>query len=213
MTMSRKSSDRLRKITDVAARLFASQGYHGTNTREIAQLASVSENTVFRYFASKEELFWAVLDSRLQEFQLGADLIEGVLSKEEPRKALPVILTHMVDAVILNPEMLRLLAIAFIELRSKGEAVFSERLLPSFAALNRYLNTNIQNGKLRALDSSLLTVALSSVLLHPELGRLIGGMPPYANRREAVRTFTSFWLDLLVPAPVELAESALSKTP
>lgn len=211
MTISRKSSERMRKMVDVAAHLFASQGYHGTNTREIAQLASVSENTLFRHFASKEELFWTVFNSRMAEFELGKDLIDGALCNEEPREALPVILGHMINSVILNPEMLRLLAIAFIELRSKGEAVFAERLLPSFAALNRYLMTNIQKGKLRALDSSLLTVALSSVLLHPELGRLIGGMPPYTNRREAVRTFTMFWLDLLVPVPAEARDPVFSK--
>jgi len=51
------------KIAQAAAKLFANQGYHGTSTREIARLSEVSENTLFRHFENKEELFWSALRS------------------------------------------------------------------------------------------------------------------------------------------------------
>ena len=56
-----KSSVRTDKILQAAGKLFARQGYHGTTTREIARLADVSENTLFRHFDNKEELFWSSL--------------------------------------------------------------------------------------------------------------------------------------------------------
>lgn len=45
------------KIVDAAFQLFMEHGYQQTTTKEIARLADVNESTVFRTFASKEELF------------------------------------------------------------------------------------------------------------------------------------------------------------
>jgi hypothetical protein len=52
---------KIEKAVQAAGKLFARQGYHGTSTREIAQLGEVSENTLFRHFDHKEDLFWAAI--------------------------------------------------------------------------------------------------------------------------------------------------------
>lgn len=52
-----KNSAQKDAILAAASQLFARQGYHGTSTREIARLADVSENTIFRHFDRKEDLF------------------------------------------------------------------------------------------------------------------------------------------------------------
>lgn len=44
------------RILDAAARLFAEEGVRGATTRRIASLAGVNEVTIFRHFASKEDL-------------------------------------------------------------------------------------------------------------------------------------------------------------
>ena len=44
------------KLLEVAIRIFAEAGYHGTTTRRIAQEAGVNEVTLFRQFGSKESL-------------------------------------------------------------------------------------------------------------------------------------------------------------
>jgi AcrR family transcriptional regulator len=200
-----KPNDRTAKMVDAAAQLFARQGYHGTSTREIAQLAGISENTLFRYFAVKEDLFWAAVKSRFGELELRNDLINSLLIPEDPRIVLPLILSQLVDTALLKPELLRLLAIAFIELRWKAEDICTRYLAPGFSALSRYFEANIANGKLRSLDPSLLAAAFaSSVMVHPEIGRLLGNVPAFADRRQAIRAYTRFWLDLLVPADGEV---------
>lgn len=50
------------KIIDAAMQLFYEQGYKGTTTKAIAERANISEVTLFRYFHTKEELFFAVID-------------------------------------------------------------------------------------------------------------------------------------------------------
>jgi len=52
------------RIIEAAYTLFSEKGYHGTSTREIAKVASVSEVTLFRNFGSKELLFEEVLKNK-----------------------------------------------------------------------------------------------------------------------------------------------------
>ena len=50
---------------EAAAQLFAHNGFKGTTTRDIAQLANLNEATLFRYFPHKPELFWAAVESHV----------------------------------------------------------------------------------------------------------------------------------------------------
>ncbi|MCB2108851.1 MAG: TetR/AcrR family transcriptional regulator, partial [Rhodobacteraceae bacterium] len=54
--------ERRRRIVDAAVPLFARKGFSGTTTKEIAEAACVSEGLVFKYFASKNALYAAILD-------------------------------------------------------------------------------------------------------------------------------------------------------
>jgi hypothetical protein len=136
-------------------------------------------------------------------------------SSAGPEVVLPLILAQLVDTTILKPELLRLIAVAFVELHWKAEAVCYEHFSPIFSAVNRYLVINIENGKLRSFDTTLVIAALAtSVMVHPEFSKLLNGAPPpYSDRREAIRAYTQFWLDVLMPLPpVERAQSALRLT-
>ncbi|MGH8001619.1 MAG: TetR/AcrR family transcriptional regulator, partial [Brasilonema sp.] len=44
------------RIQDAARRLFASQGFDGTTTRDLAQAAGVAEGTLFRHFSNKKAI-------------------------------------------------------------------------------------------------------------------------------------------------------------
>lgn len=56
--------ERRLQIVRVAVSLFSQRGFRGTTTKEIANLAGVSEAMVFRHFATKEELYAAILDHK-----------------------------------------------------------------------------------------------------------------------------------------------------
>ena len=62
--MSRNDSHRPKRrtqIIEVAMTLFATKGFTGTTTRAIAQAADVSEAIIFRHFATKEDLYNAII--------------------------------------------------------------------------------------------------------------------------------------------------------
>ena len=201
MNSSSKSSDHVSKIIHAAAQLFARQGYHGTSTREIARIAEVSENTLFRQFEHKEEIFWAALRSRLSGLRLRRDLLESIAQSAEPDVVLPQLLTQLVDTAFLKPDLFRLVAVGLIELNWKTKAVCYEYLSPIFSTVYGYLAMNIEIGRLRRVNPSMLTAALTTVVMvHPEFSRFIAGAaPPYIDSREAIQAYTKFWLDILIP--------------
>jgi AcrR family transcriptional regulator len=196
-----KRSSRVDKILRAAGQLFASQGYYGTTTRDIARLAEVSENTLFRHFDHKEQLFWASLDSYSDGFKIRRDVLEGLTECHPPEVVLPKIVEMLADTANYRPEMLRLIAVAFIELHTKADEFCVEYLAPVFSVVNRNLEVNIKSGKIRDLDPTILTSALiMTVLTHPGIYNLIDGKKPvYSNSQEAHRAYGRFWLTLIVP--------------
>ncbi|MEH2363805.1 TetR/AcrR family transcriptional regulator [Nostoc sp.] len=64
MNKSIRSSTLTRtRLIEAASQVFASLGVQGATTREIARVASVNEVTLFRHFASKEQLLAAVIEN------------------------------------------------------------------------------------------------------------------------------------------------------
>ena len=201
MTIEPKRSARADKILQAAGQMFARQGYYATTTREIARLAEVSENTLFRHFDKKEDLFWASLSAYSSGLRFRKDLMEGLSECQPPEVVLPRIVEMLADTVNYRPELIRLISIAFIELHSKVGEFCVENLAPVFSAINRYLEKSIRDGKIRELDPTILTAALMmTVLTHPGIYNLIEGEKPfYASGQEAHRAYSKFWLNLIVP--------------
>ena len=207
VTLSPRKFERLERILQVSAHLFARQGYHGTSTREIARIADLSENTLFRYFEHKEDIFWAALRHRLGGFQPRRELLDGLLQRENPQTLLPKIVAQLVDSAMLHPEVLRLVVVAFLELRWKAVSVCGELLSPTLSAVTDYLKANIELGRLRNLDPTLITAAMvATVLAHPEILQIMERTEPaFADNRAAIQAFSTFWLEVLTPSrPQEL---------
>jgi AcrR family transcriptional regulator len=49
-------------IIEAAARVFANRGYNSTLIAEIATEAGIGKGTIYEYFPSKEDLFFAVFE-------------------------------------------------------------------------------------------------------------------------------------------------------
>lgn len=199
MTNQEIKSRQAEIILRAARQLFARQGYHGTSTRELARLAGTSENTLFRHFERKEDLFWAALRSSLGGLELRLDLLAAIAEDASPEVVLPKLFTQVVDATILRPELLRLIAIAFIELPWKASAVLYEHLSPIVSTVNEYVAKSIEMGKFCNLNSSIVTTAMiATVIGYPMFAPLMAAIP-YSEDREAIRAYSKFWLEILAP--------------
>lgn len=202
MTILEKKSKSVDKILHAAQQLFARQGYHGTSTRELARLADVAENTIFRHFGSKEDLFWAALRSSLSGLESRLDPLAAIAESADPEMILRQLFSQLlVDAVILRPELLRLIAIAIIELPWKASAFLYEHVSPVVSKVNECIVRSGECGKIRKVNSPLVTAAMFSTAVgYPAFATLIAGANiSYSDDREAIRAYSKFWLELLAP--------------
>jgi AcrR family transcriptional regulator len=198
-----KNSTQKDAILAAASQLFARQGYHGTSTREIARLADVSENTIFRHFERKEDLFWSALRARCSAIKLRRDTAEGMEEGVSLEIILPKIIEFLTDILNYSPELLRLIAVAMLEMQWKADLFCDECLAPAFNAISKYLGTVVANGNLRNIDPTMVTAAMTSmVLVHPWMARHSSpGESRFPDSRAAERAYTAFWLDVLSARP------------
>ena len=200
MRITAHKTDRSRGILEAAGDLFARYGYHGTSTREIARVVGISENTLFRYFDHKEEIFWDALAQRLRGLRLRQELLEGLRQGENPETLLPKLIAQIVDFAVLNPEILRLVSVAFLELPWKASAVCREHLAPAFAIVKGYFERSSEQGRVRGFDPALTATAVGmTVLAHFELAKFGEGAPFLAGNRKVIDAHSEFWLGVLVP--------------
>src|SRR5580765_7467712 len=79
---SDKAERRREEILDVAAQVFAEQGYSNTDTDELAARLKVGKGTLYRYFPSKRELFLAAADRTMRRLRQHID--EGLVGVTDP---------------------------------------------------------------------------------------------------------------------------------
>ena len=65
-TSAKNKGNRGSWILDAAAKLFAESSFEQTAIAEIAAQAGVAEGTIYRYFATKEDLLFAVVTRMVQ---------------------------------------------------------------------------------------------------------------------------------------------------
>jgi AcrR family transcriptional regulator len=74
-TRSVPRETRMEEMLQVAARVFAARGYHGTSMDDIASQADISKPLLYRYFGSKDGLYIALIERAGEHLLAGMGLI------------------------------------------------------------------------------------------------------------------------------------------
>jgi AcrR family transcriptional regulator len=188
------------RLVEAAVQLFSRQGYSATSTREVALVADVNEASLFRHF-SKEDLFWAALQSRLKQVRLRKELQEGLSTVEKPERVVPLILEFVVFTAVRQADLIRLLHVGFLELRPGTERLYRQYFAPVSCAIHEYLDRSRKNGWIRDLDHSITTMAfIATILAHPSMYPLAAEAGPLCeNAEKATAAYSEYWLGTLLP--------------
>lgn len=171
-------------------RLIAEQGYEATTVEQIAEAAEVSPSTVFRYFASKEDI---VLSDEYAPAM--ADALRGRPAGEEPLESLRAVLTRTVVALLAHePEETRRRA----RLMAEVPAVRA-RTTGTMAATSRALAGVLADRTGRGADDLQVRVLTAAVM-----GALGEAMVYWAERgqRDDLAALVHRSLDTLRGGPV-----------
>lgn len=188
------------RIVEAAAQLFAHNGFKGTTTRDIAQLADLNEATLFRYFPRKPELFWAAVESHVARVKLARDTQTSLASDEAPTVVIPLLIAFITDSLKNQPDLRRLLHVAAFEL-PEADKMIREHLGPIFDMVCAYFKRCAEKGTMRNVAPSLAALGLlGAVTAHQSLCQLFNGKePPYPNDEQALSAYTALWLNGLLP--------------
>lgn len=170
----RTRDDKTAEIVAIAQRLFLEQGYDGTTIAAIAREAGIATNVVHWYFATKDELFVAALESLQSE-----DLEEAQerLSRSTPgeeEKILGALLTEFVWR-----RLDRYGLIATLHERSHCSSVIAEFHERAHRRYADYLGRAIERCPIPATERKLVVEALITAVEGLVMHR--------ASKREAKR--------------------------
>ena len=116
------ASRRQEEILAEATRLFAESGYRQTDVQVLADRLGVGKGTVYRYFPTKEKLFFAAVDTGIRG--LVAQVNEVFESIDHPVERLSLTIKAYLSYFDKNPELVELLIIERAEFRNREKATY-----------------------------------------------------------------------------------------
>ncbi len=188
------------RIVEAAAQLFAHNGFKGTTTRDIAQLADLNEATLFRYFPRKPDLFWAAVESHVARVKLARDTQTSLASDDAPTIVVPLLVGFILDNLKNQPDLRRLLHVAAFEL-PESDQMIREHLGPIFDMVCAYFKRCAERGIMRNVAPSLAALGLlGAITAHQSLCKLFTEKErPYPNEEQALSAYAVLWLNGLLP--------------
>jgi TetR/AcrR family transcriptional repressor of mexJK operon len=143
-------------ILDAAGEVFLAKGYVGTSMDEVAAVASVSKQTVYKHFRDKEALFHELIIATVQRSGEVADapVLPGERPWEDELRAYARVLLHGV----MQPRVLRLRRVVIGEATrfpALGRAFYDRGLARTVATLAPFLSGLAEEGRLAVDDPPL----------------------------------------------------------
>jgi AcrR family transcriptional regulator len=164
------------RILASAAEMFASFGYNGVSTRDIATEAGVNEVTIYRHYPRKRDLYVAVLDCELQQVKLSGDMLAVVAEAGDARTAVARTFDLIAATMMQRPVLLRLVQYSALELSEDLDPLLRRHLGQLVEVIARYLEPWVSRGELRCASAKALVLSLIAIILsHRSLHRLFSG--------------------------------------
>lgn len=113
---------RREEILDAAVKLFARHGYSETDTQVLADRLRIGKGTLYRYFASKRDLFLAAVDRVMRQLRQRID--EAIAGIDEPFDRIARAIRGYLTFFAANPD--------FVELLVQERAQFKDRKKPTY---------------------------------------------------------------------------------
>lgn len=107
------------RIEAAALGLFTRQGFHGTNIRDIAEKAGVSQGAIYMYYPSKERIFEGLVRSYRQSMRMFLERVFKVLEDPFSQEGLRLFATAMRSMVHDDAEYWLLMYIDVIEFKNQ----------------------------------------------------------------------------------------------
>ncbi len=154
-TASSKGVQTRQAILSAAYDLIIRQGYAATSMRQIAEKAGLALGGIYNHFASKEDVFRAIIEERHPFFQMIPllDNVKGDTVEEYVRNAARTLVAELGH----HPEFLNLMLVEIVEFKAKHVPHVFERIFPILMPIAQRISS--LDGDLRPIPAFVLVRA------------------------------------------------------
>lgn len=174
------ADERRQQILQVAIKLFSQKGFSGTTTKEIARAAGVSEAMVFRHYATKNDLY----DAILQYATCGENDCDSLFLKHnetfrrfyeagDDRNFFYYFALHTLQHHKNDVELIRLLFHSALEGHELADKFFEKFITPTYEFLSSYIRRRQAAGAMREIDPPVAVRSFLGMLIHHSLNNLL----------------------------------------
>jgi TetR/AcrR family transcriptional regulator, mexJK operon transcriptional repressor len=184
---ARLDEERLTELLDVAAEIFISEGFSAASTNEIARRANSSKTTFYSRFPTKEHLFLAVIERRIDGiFQQ----VAGTLPEERPIEETLQKFGSALIRLALSQEQIALIRVVsmeaarFPELGKRYYELGPKRAEERLAA---YLRKQVERGRLLNEDTRQMAQHFVSLASGGPVRWFVLGFDPISMSKNAIQ--------------------------
>lgn len=207
--------DRRRQIVRIAMRRFSEKGFNGVTTKEIAAEAGVSEAIIFRHFATKQDLYAAILDQKMKDADAAAFWMRmrELAARRDDQRFFETIMQHVIERHRADYSFQRLLFFSALEGHELSEMFFQLYVRDVFDFLGDYIAARVREGAFREVNPQVAARSLFAMpFLQTMFEQLHGDRTVTGSAEALARAYAAIFLDgVRRPATVPTAESSPAK--
>jgi AcrR family transcriptional regulator len=188
--------ERRRVIIEAALSLFSRKGFRGTTTKEIAQAAGCSEAMLFKHFATKDALYSAILESKVQIEETLAKARQAAARRDDAGVLQAVGLEGLIQTEH-DPSLMRLLLFSALEGHPLAHTFFETKVRSLHEFLGGYIEARIAEGAFRPVNPLVAARGFVGMIVHYLLLHEIYGIKRPAGflPEQVVDTFVTLFCD------------------
>ena len=167
------------QILQTAVDLFSQRGFKGTTTKEIARAAGVSEAMVFRHFATKDELYGAILDNKgcqdgVHKFPWEENtVLQQAIEQKDDEAVFYNIAFDALNKHQQDVAFMRLLFYSALEEHELADRFFHEFIERVYDFIGGYIAQRQKDGAFRKMNPRVAVRAFLGMLIHHSLNNIL----------------------------------------
>ena len=181
-----RGADRRAAIVASATALFASRGFRGVTTKELAAAAGVSEPVLYEHFKDKSELYSAIIDAKSQAVSVLLETwFARYMDSDDDRGFFLSLAQMILDFHSKNEEYIRLTLFSALEGHQFARLSFERHAKPFYGLITRYIARRAKAGAYRPIDPPLAGRAFAALITHYCLFELQFGFKTIKHSRKS----------------------------
>ncbi len=189
-------ADRRKAIVQTAAQLFAEVGFRGGTTRELAKRVGVSEPVLYEHFATKRELYTAIMDDATHtNFELARRDLEERAATNDPEAFFTHLANAIADHQAANPNYLRLILFSALEKHELAELCFESHAIVIHQIVTDFIKRQTAAGAFRLVDPALAARSFMGMVMHYVIfDQHFGFKLVRSSKKRAIETMVDIFL-------------------